>query len=110
MSETKETNELQVFEQQNLAVFKQLAEFKKAKDAMELQEKKIKADLQKAMEQYGIKSFKNDVVTLSYVDASTSESIDTKALQEKEPELYKELLADYKKVKKTSAYVRIMVK
>ena len=109
MSETKETNELQVFEQQNLAVFKQLAEFKKAKDAMELQEKKIKADLMKAMEQYGIKSFKNDV-TLSYVDASSSESLDTKALQEKEPKLYAELLEDYKKVKNTSAYVKITVK
>lgn len=105
-----ETNELQVFEQQNIAIFQQLADFKKQKEAMEEAEKQIKANLKKAMEDYGITSFKNDVISLSYVEASTSESLDTKTMQEKEPKLYADLLKDYPKVKTTSAYVRIMVK
>ena len=110
MGETLETTEVQKFEQASMIIFQKLADFKKQKEAMEAAEKKLKDDLQKSMEAYGIKSFKNDLVTISYVEASTSESLDTKAMQEKEPKLYAELLADYKKVKKTSAYVKITVK
>ena len=103
-------NEVQVFEQQNMAIFQKLAEFKKQKEAMEQQESKLKADLEKAMQEHGIKSFSNDYVTLSYVEASSSESIDLKAFKEKEPKLYDELLADYRKVTNKKAYVRITVK
>lgn len=103
-------NEVELFEKNNMVVFQRLAEFKKAQDEMKKQEEKLKADLEKSMQEYGIKSFKNDYVTLSYVEASTSESIDLKAMQEKEPKLYDELLADYKKVTSKKAYVRITVK
>lgn len=103
-------NELQVFEKNNMVIFQRLAEFKKAKDEMEKLEAKLKADLEKSMQDYGIKSFKNDYVTLSFVEASTSETIDLKAMQEKEPQLYDELLADYRKVTNKKAYVRITVK
>lgn len=106
----KATNELTVFEQQNLVVFQRLAEFKKAKDEMEAQEAKLKADLEKSMQEYGIKSFKNDYVTLSFVEAITNETIDLKAFKEKEPKLYDELLGDYRKVTNKKAYVRITVK
>lgn len=103
-------NEVQVFEQASMIIFQKLAEFKKTKDELEQQEAKLKADLEKAMQEHGIKSFSNDYVTLSFVEASSSESIDLKAMQEKEPELYAELLADYKKVTNKKAYVKITVK
>lgn len=103
-------NELQVFEKNNLVVFQRLAEFKKAKDEMEKQEAKLKEALEKSMQEHGIKSFKNDYVTLSYVEASTSETIDLKAMQEKEPKLYDELLGDYRKVTNRKPYVKIVVK
>lgn len=103
-------NEVQVFEKNNLVIFQRLAEFKKAKDEMEKQEAKLKEALEKSMQEHGIKSFKNDYVTLSYVEASTSETIDLKAMQEKEPKLYAELLEDYRKVTSKKAYVRITVK
>lgn len=103
-------NEVALFEQNNLVIFKKLADFKKAQEEMKSQEEKLKADLEKSMAEYGIKSFKNDYVTLSYVEASTSETIDLKAMQEKEPKLYAELLEDYRKVTSKKAYVRIMVK
>jgi pantothenate kinase-related protein Tda10 len=103
-------NDLIEFEQSQMAAFKALAEFKTAREKLDEQEKKIKADLEKAMLDYGIKSFSNDYVTLSYVDASSSETIDLKAFKENEPTLYNELLRDYKKVTNKKAYVRILVK
>lgn len=105
-----DNNEMILFEQKNVVAFQKLAEFKKAKAEMEKQEELIKADIQDAMSKYGIRSFKNDVITISYVDESTSETIDLKALKEKEPELYDELLADYRKVTTKKAYVKFMVK
>ena len=103
-------NEVQVFEKNNLIIFQRLAEFKKAKDEMEAQEAKLKEALEKSMQEHGIKSFKNDYVTLSFVEASSSETIDLKAFKEKEPKLYDELLGDYRKVTNRKAYVKIQVK
>lgn len=103
-------NELVVFEQQNLEVFQKLQEFKKQQDLMKKQEEALKKQLEESMTQYGIKSFKNDYVNITYVEGSSSESIDLKKMQEKEPELYAELLADYKKVTNKKGYVRIVVK
>lgn len=103
-------NEVALFEKNNMVIFQRLAEFKKVQDEMKAQEEKLKADLEKSMAVHGIKSFKNEYVTLSYIEASTSETIDLKAMQEKEPQLYDELLADYRKVTNKKAYVRITVK
>lgn len=103
-------NEVALFEQHNLEVFQRLAEFKKTKEQMERVEEKLKAELEKSMQDYGIKSFKNDLITISYVEASTSESIDLKAFKEKEPKLYDELLGDYRKVTNRKPYVKIVVK
>lgn len=103
-------NELQVFEQQNLAVFQRLQEFKKKQKEMEDQEKKLKKQLETSMAEYGIKSFKNEYISISYVEGSESTSIDMKKLEEAEPSLYKELLADYPKVKATKPYVKFLVK
>lgn len=49
--------------------------------------------------------FKNDQVTISRKKGSTKVSIDYKAFEKKEPQLYEELLADYKKVTETKASV-----
>ena len=106
-----ETNELQVFEQANMVVFKKLSEFKKQQDLLKKQEEEdFKAQLLKSMEEFGIKSFKNDYVTISHVEASSSTTIDLKALESKEPKLYEDLLNDYPKVTNKKAYVRIVVK
>ncbi len=105
-----ETNELQIFEEKNMVIFQQLAEFKKQKDRMEDMEAKLKADLERGMAEYGIKQFKNDLITISYVEGSTNETIDLKAMQVKEPKLYAELLEDYKKVTTRKPYVKFQVK
>jgi pantothenate kinase-related protein Tda10 len=103
-------NDLQIFEQSNLAIFQKLAEFKKAQEQMKSQEEELKAQIEKAMEEYCVKSFKNEYITISYVEGSTSESIDLKELEKKEPELYKDLLGDYPKITTRKPYVKFLVK
>lgn len=106
----KMSNEIQVFENQHLMVFKQLAEVTKTKKQLEDQEKKIKADLEKAMDIYEIKSFENQYIKITRVNGSTSTSIDLKALGKEEPELYAELLEDYPKVTNRKSYLTFKVK
>ena len=103
-------NNLVLFENKALTYMKNLSELKKEQDRLAEIEKSVRADLQAVMDEFGITQFKNDYVTISLVKGSTSVSIDLKALEKAEPELYAELLADYPKetVKKDS--VRILVK
>ena len=88
---------------------KQIQYKKKQEELAEL-EKNAKAQLQEQMEKYGIISFKNEYVTISLVKGSTTTSIDLKALEEKEPELYNDLLNDYPKTTTKKDSVRIIVK
>lgn len=101
-----EKTALKRFEERNLAVFKELGALKQQIKELEAQQDKLKQGIQEAMEHYGVTSFKNEYITISYVPESKSESIDLKALQAHEPELYAELLEDYKKVTKRKGYVR----
>lgn len=101
-----EKTALKRFEERNLAVFKELGALKQQIKELEKQQDELKKGIQEAMEHYGVQSFKNEYITISYVPESTSESIDLKALQTNEPELYAELLEDYKKVTTRKGYVR----
>lgn len=101
-----EKTALKRFEEKNLAVFKQLAELKAQIKELERQQDDVKAGILKAMEHYGVTSFKNEYITISYVPDSETESIDLKALQAQEPDLYAELLNDYRKITKRKGYVR----
>lgn len=101
-----EKTALKRFEEKNLAVFKQLADLKAQIKELERQQDDVKAGILQAMEHYGVTSFKNEYITISYVPDSETESIDLKALQAQEPDLYDELLNDYRKVTKRKGYVR----
>ena len=103
-------NDLQIFEQSNLAIFQKLAEVKKAQEQMKAREDELKAQLKKSMEDYSVTSFKNEYITISYVKGTTSESIDITELEKKEPELYKDLLGDYPKITTRKPYVKFLVK
>lgn len=103
-------NQVTVFEQQHLAVFQQLAGISRSKKQLELQEKKLKEELEKAMDEYEVKSIDNQFIKITRVAASSSTSVDLKALEEKEPELHKELLEDYPKVTNRKSYVMFKVK
>ena len=103
-------NNLVLFENKALTYMKNLSELKKEQDRLAELEKTARTELQAVMDEYGITQFKNDYVTISLVKGSTSVSIDLKALEKEEPDLYADLLKDYPKetVKKDS--VRILVK
>lgn len=90
--------------------FKQLSELKKEQDRLAEIEKNVKAEIEKAMDDNDIVSVKNDYVSITRVAESTSTSIDLKALQDREPKLYEDLIADYPKVTNKKAYIRIAVK
>lgn len=103
-------NNIVLFEQKALAFFNRLAEYKLVREKMDAEEKKLKAAIEAAMTEYDIKSFKNDVVTITRIEPTESRTIDVKALEQKENGLYLELLADYPKVTKREGYIRIQVK
>lgn len=89
-------NEIQTFNEQYLAMMENLAnttlEIKRLQD----DQKKAKAVIGKAMDEYGIKSIDNKFVKIIRVAGSDGkETIDLDALKKEEPELYEELLADY---------------
>lgn len=107
---SNENNQVQVFEQQHMQVFKQLADITKTKKQLEEQEKKVKEDLEKAMDAYDIKSIDNQFLKITRVNGSTSTSVDLKLMQEKEPKLYGELLEDYPKVTTKKSYLTFKVK
>lgn len=105
-----EDNNVTLFEQQHLAAFKQLSELKKEQDKLAQIEKDVKAELEKAMDKNNIVSIKNDYITISRIGASQTTSIDLKKLEEKEPQLYADLLKDYPKVTNKKASIRFLVK
>ena len=100
---------IQLFEKKYMTVFQNLSDLKKEQDRLADIEKKAKAEIEKAMYDYGITSVKNDLITITRVEASESRSIDLTELSKKEPKLYGELLEDYPKVSTKKAYVRFTV-
>lgn len=104
------SNEVKVFETKYMAVMANIALLEKQVKEMQEKQKALKADLESAMNEFGIKSIDNDYLKIIRVEESTSTSIDLKALQKKEPKLYGELLEDYPKTTVKKAHVRITVK
>lgn len=104
------STDVNTFENQNLALMANLALLEKQKKTMDEQIKQIKTGLEDAMDQYDIKSIDNEYLKITRVAASSSKSIDLKALAEKEPKLHGELLEDYPKVTEKRAAIRFTVK
>ncbi|MFV1235859.1 hypothetical protein, partial [Klebsiella pneumoniae] len=69
-------NELITFENKYLQTFKNLADMTKQKKKIEADEKKLKGQLEKVMDEYGIKSIDNQFIKITRVKGSSSTSID----------------------------------
>ena len=104
--------ETQVFEEQYLAVMSSLSAMTKQKKALEDQEKKVKEQLEKAMDEFGIKSVENQFLKITRVAASAGkQTVDLDKMQKKEPKLFEDLLADYPKISGAKkSFVRFDVK
>jgi len=95
-------NEVAVFANQVSKLELQLANFKE----LEKQYKDAKQKLRDAMEEYDIKKFETDVVTITRILPGTKTSFDSTKFKKDYPELAEE----YQKVSKTKGSVRIKVK
>ena len=76
------------------------------KKQMDEQEKMLKAELLKAMEMHGIKSFENDHIKMTYVAPTTRTTVDSKLLKKECPDIY----AAYTKTTDVAASVRVNLK
>ena len=88
-------------------LLKALKEINAEKKALEDREATIKKSIEDNLNEEG---YKNEFITISYTKASSSTSIDLKLLQEKEPELYEDLLKDYPKTTNKKASYRYTFK
>lgn len=109
-NENENENELVAFEKSQAVAISKLVEYNKMKAELEAKEKEFRSQLEKAMDEFGIKSFKNDMIQITRIEEKTSESVDLKAVEAKAPAMYQKLLDKYKKITHTKAYVRILVK
>ncbi|MCI6278086.1 MAG: hypothetical protein MR639_15415 [Clostridium sp.] len=67
---------------------------------------KLKTNLLEAMEQHGISKWDNDVMTITYVAATTRTSVDSTKLKKELPEVFKE----YTKTSNVKSSIRIKLK
>lgn len=86
-------------ENQIVKVVKQLADLK-------AQEKALKETLLQEMEKRNIKKIDTPKLTITYIDATTKETFDTKGFREAHRDLYDE----YASLSDVKAYVKIGVK
>lgn len=107
-----EPKEIALFESQYMTAFEKLAAAVKAKKQLEKDEKNLKEQLQKAMDEFGIKSIDNKFVKITRVAGSADKvTVDLEAFAKAEPKNYGELLEDYPKtVKGKAGYVKFDVK
>jgi predicted phage-related endonuclease len=73
---------------------KQYKEFLKLQLEMDLKIKEVKEKVKSAMEEYGIASFDNEDLTITYKKGTTRKSVDSKKLKEELPDIYEEYLKE----------------
>ncbi len=103
-----EETAIQLFnkDEKAIAIMKSIADISKQKEALEKKDKEVRDLLKKKMAEFGIKSFGNDIISVTYVAPTTKTTVDSKKLKEEQPEIY----AKYSKTSNVSASVRISVK
>lgn len=97
---------LQVFKSSAAATIKTIADIVIQKKELEDKEKSMKEQLQKSMEHYGIKSFDNDAIKVTYMAESVRNSVDSAKLKKN----YPEIAAECNKTSNVKAFVKIEVK
>lgn len=100
-----ETN-LQVFKNANIEVINAIAQLTTTKKQIEEQEKIMKEKLLEAMESYGVTKFENDLIKITYFNASTTTTIDSAKLKKEQPDI----ATKYSKTSNKKSYIKIDVK
>ena len=94
---------LEVFTGKQAAVIAKISSLVKQKAEIEAAEKEMRDVLQKAMEAGSIKDFSNEVIKITYVEASSRASVDSTKLKNK----YPDIAAECTKSSAVKAYVKI---
>lgn len=102
----EEDTAMQAFNDKAMTLMKNIADLDRQKKALEEQDKQVRDALKKAMDEYGIKSFENDILKVTFVAETTRTSIDSAKLKKDHPDIAEK----YSKTSKVSASVRISVK
>jgi len=100
------TDEMVQFETAAPEAIREITRLVVLKKELEEQEKLLKEQLVKAMEAYGVKSFDNGQIKLTYLAPTTRSTLDSTRLKKDHPDIVEE----YTKVSNVSASVRITVK
>lgn len=98
------TDELVQFESSVPDTIKQITTLMQMKKELDEQEKQLKQKLVEAMETYGVKSFENDQIKMTYVAPTTRSTIDTIKLKKDHPSIAEQ----YSKTSNVSASVRVV--
>ena len=101
-----EGGEMVAFEEKALTVIQAIADIASKKKELDDQDKKMREQLEAAMEQYNIKSFENDLVKITYTEPTTRISVDSAKLKKNYPDIYTEC----SKTSDVKGSVRITVK
>lgn len=86
-----------------------LKEIKELKDKLEAEEKEIKAEMLEELKKLGKDNYKDEYAELSVIAPTQSVSIDARAIEKKDAELYVKLMNDYPKVTKRAGYLKVKV-
>ena len=101
-----EGTEVVVFESKAASVIQAIKDITVQKKALEEQEKKMRTELETAMEQYNVKSFENEFIKVTYVEPTTRTSVDSAKLKKKYPSVFEEC----SKTSEVKASIKITVK
>lgn len=106
MEEVQEETGIAAFQSKETAVIQAMTNILKAKAKLEEQEKEIRKQFTTAMDAYGVKSFDNGLLKVTFVPATSRKGLDSKKLQKEHPEIYDA----YQKETPVKASVRISLK
>lgn len=105
-SVTEESTDLVPFQSKAMAIMQKIADLDVQKKRLEAQDKEVRQQLQKAMDEYGIKSFENDILKVTFIAPSTRTTIDSAKLKKELPAVAEK----YTKISQVKGSVRIEVK
>ena len=101
-----EETALMAFQRKETKVIQAMADLLTQKKSLEEKEKEIRSKLVETMDAYGVKSFENDILKVTYVAATSRTGIDSAKLKKEMPDV----AAKYSKVTPVAASVKITLK
>lgn len=103
-------SDITLFNNNYMATMQRYADLEQTIKELTETKDKVRAEIQRAMEDYNIRSIDNDIVKLTLVAPSISTTIDTKALRISDPDTYEELLDKFPKVTERRQSLRVTIK